>query len=155
MTKTAAARKKIIYSLALGTIFTLTASLAGCGSADSPNGAEDTASPASAAVPPPSHQVNGRTVTVSLPYDGRKLWAWQLAQKEADIAPFTLDDITAGPLNGAGPLGVTSMTFSAQKPGTAELKFWLIPADKLIFGPPAYRFQGEPKQVYTAKVSVN
>ena len=102
----------------------------------------------------PSHHITGRTVTVSLPYKGHAQMLWLAAQRDEDIAPFTLQSIDHGPLQGDREYGVTTYVYTSPQAASAVLRFALIPAGKTLFGPAETRFESKPSRNYTATVTV-
>lgn len=107
-----------------------------------------------AAVPLGSHAVSGRTVTVSLPFRASDNLAWVSATKMADARPFVFRGLEVKP--GKGPEGadLAVFTYEADSPGHAALEFGLIPAGRMLVGPPDMVFTGEVVRRYTADVTV-
>lgn len=101
-----------------------------------------------------SHQVQGRTVLVRLPYyrDGNHVWV--SAEDDAETGPFVFQtiDIEAG--RGPGGTDVSVYEYEARGPGTGTLRFGLVPIGKSLIGPLDTRHQGSPFAVYAATVTV-
>jgi len=136
--------------------------LAGCsGAPDASTAANDSmaAVPSGSVVvpsgplPPPTHSVAGRVVTVTLPYRSAEGLIWVSATKVSEAAPFVFKGLDIQP--GAGPNGtdLSVFTYEADKAGATTLKFGLVPGGKMLIGPPSMVYTGPVTARYEAAVS--
>jgi len=107
-----------------------------------------------AAVPAGSHAVSGRIVTVSLPFRASDSLAWVAATKMSEARPFVFKGLDVQPGKGPGGVDLAVFTYEASGPGHAVLKFGLIPAGRILVGPPDQVFTGEVVRSYAADVTV-
>ena len=135
--------------------------LVGCGPAQpgsEPASAPETVSPreqqVGAAMPAGSHAVAGRTVTVSLPYRVADNLAWVSATQAADARPFVFKGLEVKPGAGPGGADLAVFTYEADGPGSAKLKFGMVPAGKMLIGPETLVYKGEVLKTYEADVTV-
>lgn len=135
--------------------------LVGCGSgaepasepASAPEGPAP-AAPVGAAVPAGSHAVSGRTVTVSLPFRIADQLAWVSATPAADARPFVFKGLEIKPGGGPGGVDLAVFTYEADGPGSAKLKFGMVPGGKMLIGPESLVYTGEVLKRYEADVTV-
>lgn len=107
------------------------------------------------ALPVGSHQLEGRTLTVRLPYRSRDNRLWVAGTDEADSAPFVFHGLDLLP--GAGPDGTDLAIFhyEADGAGTATLRFGLVPAGRTLIGPEDTRVEDPAAfPAYSATVAV-
>ena len=108
---------------------------------------------AGAALPVGSHSVSGRLATVVLPFRGADGLAW-VAATEADKArPFAFKGLEVKPGEGPGGSDLAVFTYEAAAPGSARLEFGLVPAGRMLVGPPDQVFTGSVAKTYTAAVT--
>jgi hypothetical protein len=116
-----------------------------------------------AALPPPiipatvggSHAVSGRLVTIPLPFRTSDNVAWVTATKAAEARPFVFKGLEIEPGKGPGGVDLAVFTYEATGPGKAVLVFGLVPAGRILVGPPDRVFTGEVVKRYVAKVTVD
>ena len=101
-----------------------------------------------------SHQLQGRTVLVRLPYHREANQIWVSAEDDAEVGPFVFQTIDVEPGSGPGGTDVSVFEYRAEGPGTGTLRFGLVPAGKSLIGPPETRHKGEPFASYTVTVTV-
>jgi hypothetical protein len=109
--------------------------------------------PVGAAIPAGSHAVNGRTVTVSLPFRAADGLAWVSATDPVRARPFMFTgfEVKPGADPGGGDLAV--FTFRAYRAGHAVLEFGLVPEGKVLIGPEDVIYKGDVIKRYTADVT--
>ncbi len=117
-------------------------------------GEQEPAGQAQDALPAGSHQLEGRALTVRLPYRSRDNRLWVAGTDDADSAPFVFHGLDLLP--GAGPAGTDLAIFhyEAEGAGTATLRFGLVPAGRSLIGPEDTRVE-DPAAVpaYSATVA--
>lgn len=129
----------------------------GCGS--SPIAGENRAaqpqdiSGAIAPLPRGTHRLEGRIVTVRLPYRAADNLLWASATGVMEAAPFMFQDLDIQPRAGPQGTDLAVFTYKADKPGTATLEFGLVPVGKTLLGNGTTRFRDEPARRYSATVT--
>lgn len=100
-----------------------------------------------------STSVVGRTATVSLPFRTSEGKAWVSATRVAEAQPFVFKGLEVKP--GAGPDGsdLAVFTYEASGPGSATLKFGLVPGGSMLIGPEAMVYKGPVDRRYETTVS--
>ena len=106
---------------------------------------------APAPVPAPSVKVTGRTAAVSLPYRSGDGLVWVSATRTSELGPYIFKGLDLQ--MGAGGADVAVFTFQASGPGSAVLKFGLVPPGKMLIGPPSLAYKGPVAKTYQTKVS--
>ncbi len=100
------------------------------------------AAPAHPAEAPFSVKMAGRTATISLPYKASDKLVWVSATRMSDAAPFVFRSLTISPHAGPDGLDLAVFTYVADRPGAAKLSFGLVPAGKMLIGPPSLVYKG-------------
>ena len=106
-----------------------------------------------APLPPPTVSMAGRTATISLPYRTADHMMWVSATRVMDSGPFAFKGLDIRPGGGPGGTDLSVFTYTADKAGSATLKFGLAPPGKMLIGPPALVYKGPVAQTFEAKVS--
>ncbi|WP_297799383.1 hypothetical protein [uncultured Brevundimonas sp.] len=103
-------------------------------------------------LPPPWHEVEGRKLTVNLPYRASSWYLW--AADDENEGPFTFKSLDNLP--GAGPQGTDLAVFiyEADGPGSASIKFGLNTVTRDGPTPPEQMRSGQSKAYYVANVEV-
>ena len=108
--------------------------LAGCSSPQAQDAAQsgstDSAAGSFADLPAPFYQIDGRIVTVRLPYRTRDNHLWVDADPSATTGPFMFQMLDIEPRGGPGGTDLAVFTYKADRPGEATLKFALTPVGK-------------------------
>ncbi|ESQ90478.1 hypothetical protein [Asticcacaulis benevestitus] len=120
--------------------------------ASAPLAAADTGS--TAALPPPTVAINGRTAIISLPLrlSDNLIWVSSTRMSEAD--PFVFKGLEIKP--GGGPQGTDLAVFfyEADHAGATVLKFGLVPPGKMLVGLPGAIYTGPVAARFETSVTV-
>lgn len=109
---------------------------------------------ANASLPAPSHVLEGRKLTIHMPYRRADKMSWVAGNQLGDTGPFRFV-ASRVETDGAGAgMDVYTVTYEASQPGSAALRFALVPAGKTLVGPKKSIFEGTPAADYTANVTV-
>lgn len=99
------------------------------------------------------HKVQGRTVTISLPYRSAEYWLWVGATEVSDQDGFAFVNLDIELKAGPEGTDLAVFTYVARLPATATLRFGLVPAGTSIVGPPKTRHFGSIAKTYVAVVT--
>lgn len=144
-----------LYSLLVPAFLTIITTTTACSPAPEASKGADTPSAKAAAerpLPPPWHELKGRTLTVNLPYRASSWNLW--GASDQGEGPFTFKSLDNIP--GAGPQGTDLAVFiyEADGPGKANLTFGLNEVSQDGLTPPQQMDQGLSKAYYNVDVEV-
>lgn len=109
----------------------------------------DVAVPAQPSLPPGTHEIDGRTVTVRLPYRSADNLLWVAGSDLEQAAPYMFQSLDVEPKAGPDGTDLAVFVYRADRPGHATLRFGLVPAGKTLIGPPATRVDTTGIPVYS------
>jgi hypothetical protein len=105
-------------------------------------------------VPAPSHVLEGRNLVIHMPYRRAGKQTWVAGNRAGETGPFRFIGSNVVP-DGAGPgVDIYTVSYEATQPGSAAMRFALVPAGKTLVGPKKTVFEGTPTSEYTAEVTV-
>ena len=108
---------------------------------------------AAAPLPSPTVKMTGRTATISLPYRTADKVIWVSATRMWEATPFTFKGLEIKPGGGPGGTDLSAFTYTADKAGSATLKFGLVPPGKMLIGPPTLVYKGPVASTFQTKVT--
>lgn len=108
---------------------------------------------AAAPLPAPSVKTTGRTAMISLPYRTSDTVVWVSATRVSEAAPFMFKGLDIKPKGGPAGTDLAVFTYTADRAGSATLKFGLVPPGKMLIGPPTLVYKGPVSSTFQTKVT--
>lgn len=104
-------------------------------------------------LPPPTVKAAGRTTVVSLPYRTADGLIWVSATRVSEASPFTFKGLDIKPNGGPSGTDLAVFTYTADRSGSATLKFGLVPPGKMLIGPPTLVYKGPVAATFQTKAT--